>query len=118
MKYILLTFLSLPVCSNTFKLLDTGSRFSLIIDKERLRYQSETLRQSVTIKKCNETIIQNLNAEMITNLPSHDSANGLRLNVDKSSVLVSPSSALGKIILMMDTRMIRLLSEEKSACKS
>ncbi len=58
-----------------------------------------------------------MNAELISKLPSKEISQGLKLQFDDKEIIVDPQSDLGKIVLMMDTRILRFIVEEKAACK-
>lgn len=117
MKVILAFLISLPVYSNVFELAETGARFTLSITPQSIIYDSVALHEKVIVKKCNENLVTSLNAEILAKLPNENLNKGLNFKIDKNSLLVNPKSELGKIILAMDHRILRLLIEEKSACK-
>jgi hypothetical protein len=117
MKFILALFLSIPVYSNTFTLSETGARFTLVINPKEVTYKSEGLKKTIPLKKCNEALAQDLNKEFISRLPSSLPKTGFKFQVDKKELLIDPQTEWGKSLVMMDSRIMRLIIEEKEACK-
>ncbi len=117
MHFILILLVSLPVFANRFSLPETGARFELVISPVLVGYSSESLKKKFPVVKCNEKLAQALNAELLSKLPPKEVSQGLKLQVDDREIIIDPKSDLGKIVLMMDTRILRFTVEEKEACK-
>jgi hypothetical protein len=118
MKFLLVLVL---ICShasaNTFSLEDTGARFTLLISPTELSYHSEGLSKRVQLTKCNQKLAMELNAELLSKLPSTFGSKGLTFRVDGDTFKLDPQSSLAKMLLMMDARFLSFLKEEKTACK-
>lgn len=117
MKIILAFLISLPVYANVFELSDVGIRFTLSITPKNIIYDSAALHEKVIVKKCNENLVANLNAEILAKLPNENLNEGLNFKIDKNPILINPKSDLGKVISTMDHRILRFLIEEKNVCK-
>lgn len=117
MRFILIMLISLPAFANSFSLQETGARFELSISPALMSYSSESLKKKFPVVKCNEKLAQELNAELLSKLPSKEVSQGLKFQVDEKEIVIDPKSDLGKIALMMDTRILRFTVEEKEACK-
>lgn len=117
MRFLFFFLISLPVYSNTFQLVESGARFTLKISKSELTYQSETLFKKFPIKDCNLMLAKDLNAELLSKIPSKSEVKGLKLLVDDKELTLAKSSELATKALAMDSRMIRFIVEEKEACK-
>jgi hypothetical protein len=116
MRFIFFLMLSFPALANSFHLSETGARFSLIINSSEARYSSEGLKKHILLKKCNLHLAQELNKELFAKIPDLSGAVGLKYKIDNSEVLIDPASDLGKLILMMDARMLRFIQEEGQSC--
>lgn len=117
MRLLFFFLISLPVYSNTFQLVDSGARFTLKISKSELTYQSEALFKKFAVKECNLKLAKDLNAELLSKVPSKSEKKGLKLLVDDKEIILGKSSELAGRALAMDSRMIRFTVEEKEACK-
>lgn len=117
MRFLFFFLITLPVYSNTFQLVESGARFTLKISKSELTYESETLFKKFPIKECNLNLARDLNAELLSKIPSRSEERGLKLLVDDKELILGKSSELASKTLAMDSRMIRFIVEEKEACK-
>lgn len=117
MKFLALFLISLPVYSNSFKLPDTGSRFSLKISASELVYESEGMRKTFALKDCNIVYARQLNAELIKKLPKVAGTQGLKFIVDDKTFFLDPKSDLASTVTMMDPRIQQFSIEEREACK-
>jgi hypothetical protein len=116
MKIILAFLITLPAYSNTFKLRQTGARFTLDISPEAIQYESEAITKFLPVKKCNEVLVKTLNSELLADLPGLDLKSGLDFEIDNIPFFIDPDSAFTKNILMMDSRIQRFLLDEKALC--
>lgn len=117
MKFLLLCLISLPAFSNSFELLDTGSRFTLKISKDSLTYSSEALKKTIPITACNLKLAKELNGELIRKLPRTIASEGVPFKVDNKLIPLSKKDALLHSVLAMDSRILRFTVEEREACK-
>ena len=117
MKYLALILISLPAYSNTFVLPETGARFSLKITKTDLKYESEAMTKTISLKPCSLDLAKKLNAEIISKLPDKSEKSGLKFLIDDRELMLSPKSELAGLVTMMDPRILRFAIEEKEACK-
>ncbi len=117
MNFILILLFSFPIFANRFSLKDTGARFELEISPSIVSFKSESSKRSFKVTKCNVKLAEVLNAELLSKLSSKEVLKGLPFYVDERAVIIDPESDLGKVVLMMDTRILRFAVEEKEACK-
>lgn len=117
MKYLFLFLISLPAFSNSFELLDTGSRFTLKITKDQLVYSSEALKKSIPLSACSLKLAKELNGELIRKLPRTIASEGVAFKVDDKLIPLAPKDELLHSVLAMDSRILRFTVEEREACK-
>lgn len=117
MKYLFLFLISLPAFSNSFELLDTGSRFTLKITKENLTYSSEALKKTIPLSACSFKLAKDLNGEIIRKLPRSIASEGVSFKVDDKLIPLSRKDELLHSVLAMDARILRFTIEEREACR-
>lgn len=117
MKYLFLFLISLPAFSNSFELMDTGSRFTLKITKSELIYSSEALKKTIPLSACSFKLAKELNGELIKKLPRTIASEGVIFKVDDKVIPLSKKDELLHSVLAMDSRILRFTMEEREACK-